>query len=136
MNEKIFDKLKVDQAIAPQDVTTDRTSSYFPVADYGWVAAIVTTDAVAQTKVVTIQLLKAINANGDSPAAWSSVVTETAPTGGSTLTAKVEKDVDDIGDGYTHVAVKVTSDDTGNAVGAAVLLRGSPRYAPPLADPS
>jgi hypothetical protein len=125
---KISETIRVDQIISPVDIDTDRTGLWLPVTHYRRALAVVTTDTVAQTKNVTIQLMQATDAAGTNAKALSDVVTKVAPTGGAKLTLQVEAKSDELDEGFTHVSAKVTSDNGAVVNGAAVLIRGEGRY--------
>jgi hypothetical protein len=129
LNKKLSELIRIDQAIAPVDIDTDRTSNYFSMANYRQALAVLTTAALADTKNATIQLLQATNSAGAGSKALSSVVTDIA-SGSEALTIQVEAKAEDmdLANGFTHIAVKVTTDNGAAVNGAAVLIRGDGRY--------
>lgn len=128
MNRKISETIRVDQGFAPVDIVTAQTSVYLSMENYRQIEGVVTTNTVAQTKNVTIQLFQAKNAAGLEAKALTGVVTSVAPTGGAKLTVVVEADASRLDEGFTHVAAKVTSDNGAALLAAAVLIRANGRF--------
>lgn len=128
MNRKLSEIVRVDQVVTPVDIATDRTGVYLPLADYRQVMATVTTDTVAATKNVTVQLFQAKDAAGTGAKALSALVTKVAATGGEKITLSVEANTSKLEKGYTHVTAQVTSDTAVALLGAAVLVRGGGRF--------
>lgn len=120
--------IKTDQAIAPVDITTDRTGSYVAMRNYRQVQALVTTATVPTDSVVTVQLLQAQDDSGTGEKALSAVVSQTAASGGEAITLTVEANASDLDDGFTHVTAQVTCDDDAAVNGAALLIRANGRY--------
>lgn len=126
----LSEEVQRDAALINSDITTDRTSSWFSMADYRRALATVQTDSVDATKVVTVSFLQATDSGGSGSKACGSTTTLTAGSGGEALDGTVEIDVSDLdtANGFTHIAVQLTSDN-GTAVNAASeLIRDNGRY--------
>lgn len=130
MGRKLTEVVKFVQAITPQDIATDRTSAYQPMKDVGRVVATANIATVAEGKKATIQILQAKDSSGTGAKALSALVEDTAGTGGEAMYLKVEAEAADMDDGFTHVAVQVTSDTAVAVIGSADLLFGDFRYNP------
>lgn len=128
MSAKISETIKVDQALGPVDINTAKTSGWFSMQHYRRAYGVVTTDTVAQTKSATVQLLQAQDASGTGSKPLTDVVSKTAPTGGAKLTVGVDVMSDHMDEGFTHIAVKATTDAGATLNAAAVLLRSEGRY--------
>lgn len=130
MLKLISEMVKVDQGFAPADIATDTTSLYFFMANYRQVQAIVNVNTVADTKNVVVQLMQATDSAGTGAKVLGDAVTQVAGTGGTKMNISVESDASlmDTANGFTHVAVKVTSDTVAALLAAAAIIRGNGRY--------
>lgn len=125
----ISEVVRVDQAIAPVDYsTTDRTSSYFSMENYRQVQGVLNTATVAAASNATIQLMQAQDSSGTGAKTLSALVTKVAGVGGEAFVLSIEADASDLDDGFTHVAVQITSDQGTAVNGSAVLIRGNGRH--------
>lgn len=125
---KLSEEVQVDAALINSDITTDRESGWFPMQDFRRALATVQTDSVDATKVVTVSFLQATDDSGSDSKACGNTTTLTAGSGGETLSGTAEINESDLDTDFTHVAVKLTSDN-GTAVNAAsTLIRDNGRY--------
>ena len=133
--EKLGEKSKFLFGLANADITTDRTGVYSPVAGFRLLRGLLIANTVADTKVVTIELLQATDSSGTGSKALKAAVTFTSD-GGETLIATVDALVEemDIANGFNHVAVKVTSNNASAVIGCAALELGDPRHLPVVAS--
>lgn len=131
-NAKLAEVVDLKVGVINADITTDRTGTYYDVSGASEIRAKLFTTTVAQTKVVTVELLQAQDSSGTGSKALVAAVTATAPTGGSVLSPEVECNVDalDAENGFTYVAVKVTSDNATAVIGCAALELYGLRYKP------
>lgn len=135
MNAKISEKTYIKVAIDSADIATaDRTSPYFAAGIARRVFARLVTGTVAQTKIATLEFLQATDDSGTGAKLLGERQTYTAPTGGGTADLSVDVDLDAIdGDnGFTHFAVKVTSDNATAVTGAVALAIGDLTHSLPL----
>ena len=131
MRGKIVENIKFAPGVLPQDITTDRTSAYYPMTNAARVAAQLTTGTIADTKKATVQLLQAKNATGTGAKALSALVEYVVDNeAGAPAFIQVEATADQMDKDFTHVAVKVTCDNAQAVQGAAVLAFGDLRYRP------
>lgn len=132
MNMKIGELIDIQPGVTPQDITTDRTSSYYSMQGIGRVLAQLTTATVAATKKATVQLMQAKDDIGTGAKALTEPVEATAGTGGEAIFLQVEAQAGemDIANGFTHVAVKVTCDHDSAVQGAALLIFGERSFKP------
>ena len=130
--KKITEMLDRKHGVINADITTDKTGAvYYDMAGFGKVVGVLITDTVADTKKAGIQLLQAKDAAGTDSKDLGTIAEETS-SGDQTLV--VTKEIDavemDSANDFTFVGVKVSSDDIVVVIGAAVILRGRPRYLP------
>lgn len=128
--EKILEIIKIEPAVLNSDITTARESTFRSAKDYRQFVAHLQTGTVAQTKVATVELLQATDASGTGKKRLGSLTTYTAPTGGGTanITAEARQDQMDSANGFTFIAVKVTSDNATAVLGGATLTLAKPVY--------
>ncbi|MGB9845889.1 MAG: hypothetical protein ACPLRH_00095 [Desulfotomaculales bacterium] len=130
---KLSELIKVQKAVAPADIITAKTSVYYSMAGIGRVLAVLTTATIAQGKKATIQLMQAKDAAGTGAkalgAAVEKVVTDAAGEA-VFLTAEAKASDLDLANGYSHVAVQVSSDNATAVYGAAVLIFGDLSFRP------
>jgi polyphosphate kinase 2 (PPK2 family) len=132
-NMKLSELVQVKQAVVPQDIVGGKTSAYYSMAGIGRVLAVLTTDTIAQTKKATIQLMQAKDAAGTGAKVLGSAVEKVvADAAGENvfLTAEAKASDLDLANGYTHVAVQVSSDNAMAVNGAAVLIFGDLSFRP------
>lgn len=129
MPMKISERVLIKEAVPPQDIATaDVTSAYYSMKGVGRVLAALTTATIAEGRNATVQLMQAKDDQGTDAKALGDLVTVTAGVGGENLlvTAEATAAEMDHANGYTHVAVRVGSDDPNAAPpdGAAILIFG------------
>lgn len=131
-SKKLSEAARYDVGVAPQDITTDRTGSWYDAAGFRRLLAFLTTATVATGQKATIIFQQATDSSGTDAKDLGTAVEVTAGSGGEELEAEVDAKVEDMDSGFTHIAVKVTCDDPASAgvQGAAMLVRGVPRYNP------
>jgi len=123
---KLSELVQVQEGVTPQDIVGGKTSSYYSMAGIGRVLAVLTTATVAETKKATIQLMQAKDDQGTGAKVLGTAVEKVADAGGEVIFLQVEAKASDLdlANGYTHVAVQVSSDDAVAVNGAAVLIFG------------
>lgn len=123
-NMSIGERYQIVSALAPQALDAAKTSAYQSMANRFRVLAVVTTGTVAATKKVTVQLKQATDSSGTGAKNLGTAVEATAGTGGEAIFLTAEAAVGDldIANGYSHVAVSVSTDDTNEPEAAAILL--------------
>lgn len=130
MNQKISEMLQVEEGVLNADIATDRTSAWYDASQFRRFAAKIFAKAVATGQVVTVQLLQAQDDAGTGSKALSSVTTVTAtasPT--EDLSGWAEAQDTDFDDGFSYIAVKLTSDDT-TVLANANLIMAEGRFKP------
>lgn len=125
-----------------QDIATDRTGAYVALTALRGprVTALAYANVIAPGANLTVQIVQATDSSGTGVKALTDVVTVTAPDDGLsptesvavTLTAMVDAMVANVdrANGFTHIAVKVTSDTAVAVNGGAVLIEDQLRFAP------
>jgi hypothetical protein len=122
-------KLVPGGAVINADIRTQRISSYLPMKDYGRVAAVLTTAAVTASKTATLQILQAKDDLGTD--AKNLVTTTSGTLGGvQNLGAEASQDEMDGQNGFTHVAVRMVSNNDAALLGACILFRSDAAYKP------
>jgi citrate lyase synthetase len=126
---KISERVQVKEAITPQDIATaDVTSAYYDLQGIGQVMVVITTGTIAETKKVTVQLMQAKDDQGTDAKTLGDAVELVAGNGGEKLFITTEANAAslDLANGFSHIAVKVGSDDPAATPpdGAAVLIFG------------
>lgn len=132
-NMKLSELVQVKQAVAPQDIVGGKTSPYYSMSGIGRVLAALTTGTIAQGKKATIQLMQAKDAAGTGTKVLGSAVEKVvADAAGEAifLTSEAKASDLDLANGYTHVAVQVSSDNATAVNGAAVLIFGDLSFRP------
>jgi hypothetical protein len=131
MNKKLTEILKIDKAVVNSDITTPRTSNYYSMSDYRKAVAVLLTDTIANTKKATLQFKQAKDSQGtDSTNLGSAVEVTVANPAGEQVKVVGEIDVSamDINNGFTHIAVTISSDNATAVIAACTLIRGNARY--------
>jgi hypothetical protein len=131
-NEKLSEGSYVAPILYNADITTDRTSTYFPANVGRRAQARLVTGTVAATKKATIEVLQGQGSGGANAKSLAGPVEFTAPSGGAEASIKIDVDFDaiDHANGFDHFAVKVTSDNDGALVGQVALQIGDVNYKP------
>lgn len=130
MSRKISEGLRTLAGVAPQDITTLRTGAFVSVAGAGRLLAAITTGSVAATKKVTAQFRQATDAAGTGAKNLGDPVEVIAPSGGAALTFAADANVERLDNGFSFVAVALSSDNATAVTGSAVLLLGNNRFNP------
>ena len=130
MNKKISEMIKVEEGVLNADIATDRTSTWYDASHWRRFAAKIFAKAVNTGQVVTVQLLQATSDAGAGSKALSAVTTITA-SGSPTedLAGWAEAQDTDFDDGFSYIAVKLTSDDT-TVLANANLIMAEGRFSP------
>ncbi len=125
---QLSDHIALDKGVINVDIATDRTSGWFPMKDFRQAIAHLQTDTVADTKIATVEFLQATDSSGTGSKVLGTKTTLTS-SGGEELDGQAEIEVTDMDEanGFDHIAIKLTSDDT-TVVGSAVLIRDKGRY--------
>jgi hypothetical protein len=124
---KLTELVQVRQAIIPQDIVDGKTSAYYSMKGMGRVLAVLTTAIIAQGKKATIQLMQAKDSAGTGAKALGAAVEKVAAdAAGEAIFLMVEAKASDLdlANGYSHVAVQVSSNNATAVNGAAVLIFG------------
>lgn len=130
---KLSELVQVKQAVVPQDIVGGKTSAYYSMSGIGRVLAVLTTGTIAQGKKATIQFMQAKDAAGTGAKILGSAVEKVvADAAGENVFLTVEAKASDLdlANGYTHVAVQVSSDNATAVNGAAVLIFGDLSFRP------
>jgi hypothetical protein len=129
---KLTETAKFDHAVVNADITTDRESSFVSAEGFNEFVGSLITGAAGAGSVATVQLLQAKNDSGGDKKPLTDVVSATAPDGGGALSVQAQawQDQLDVANGFTHVAVKVTSNNSVALIGAATLVRNIATYRP------
>ena len=128
-NEMLEELLWVD-GFSIQSLTSTTTtyiSVYNAFQDYERILAIGTMATMTLASTCVVTLLKATNSAGDG-ATSAGTATFTAATDALFGTAVVEKRTKELGDGYTHVAVRLVTDET--KYGGGSLMFGKAKIKP------
>ncbi|MGD9644056.1 MAG: hypothetical protein AB7V08_15160 [Elusimicrobiales bacterium] len=125
-NMKLSELVRVQRAITPQDIVGGKTSAYYSMTGIGRVMAVLTTALIAAGKKATIQLMQAKDAAGTGAKPLGAAVEKVAGGTGEEIVLQVEAKASDfdLANGYSHVAVQVSSDNATAVNGAAVLIFG------------
>lgn len=132
MNKKISEMLRIEEGVLNADIATDRTSAYYDASGWRRFAAKLFAKDVNSDKVCTVQLLQATDSSGTGSKALSSEVTVTSddsPSGDVSTIVEAQDTDFDTENGFTYIAVKVTSDDTSVLANANLIMANS-RFAP------
>lgn len=138
--KRLTEQLKVDNAIPSQSLgASNVTSDYFDMTKYRDALFMVNSGALADTNMVKMEIMQAKDASGTDAKAVNDadgnplVVEFTNDTGSSMdaaeLLAEVQGALMDTNNGFTHIAVKITSDDASSNV-SGTLIRGNGRFMP------
>lgn len=133
MFRKISEMLSFVEAVTPQDITQGVTSAYHSMAGIGRVLAVASTATIAKGKKLTLQLMQAKDATGDSAKALGDAVDVaiTADEGGAAFGKVEARDFDlDVNNGFAYVAVTISSDNAVAVDGAAILVFGDRTFNP------
>lgn len=125
-NMKLSELVQAQRAITPQDIVAGKTSAYYSMSGIGRVMAVLTTATIAAGKKATIQLMQAKDAAGTGAKVLGAAVEKVAGGTGEEIFLQVEAKAPDldIANGYSYVAVQVSSDNATAVNGAAVLIFG------------
>ena len=121
---KITEKVKIDKALAPQDIDSAQSSDWFDMAGYRRAIAVLVTEEISDGEEVTLKINEAKDDSGDSDQELDEIVVEA--DGNEELKIELEISTDDMTDGYTHIQVEAEADSADDA--AAILLRSDKRY--------
>lgn len=130
-NMKLTELVQVRQAVTPQDIVGGKTSAYYSMKGIGRVLAVLTTATIAQGKKAVIQLMQAKDSAGTGAKALGAAAEEVvADAAGKQIFLMAEAKASDLdlANGYSHVAVQVSSDNATAVNGAAVLIFGDLSY--------
>lgn len=129
---KLSERAVETVAIFPQDINGGAvTSSYFSAAKSRIFKALGFAKAVAATKKITLELLQATDSSGTGAKALGAAIAVTNTTGSAKdLTAVAEARVEemDVAGGFSHVAVRISTDNGATLLAAAVFEQGDLRY--------
>lgn len=129
-SQTIAERASYDVGVFPQDVgTSDVTGDWFSMESFNRVAAKAVSGEAADTETFTVQLLQATDSSGSDSKDLGTAVVATSGDADTVLEVLQEAKVSDLDDGFTHVAVKLASSETG-LDGAAVLIRADGAYRP------
>lgn len=126
-NAKLSQVLMGVIGVVNTDITTDRTGDYHDVSGARRLLGQLVTGTVADGSNATIQLMQAKDASGTDAKELTSAV-EAVSSGGEELLVEVDAEVAAMDTDFTHVAVKVTSNNGTAVPGAAVLNMGDLRF--------
>lgn len=125
MPMKLSELLQIREGVTPQDISAAKTSAYYSMQGIGRVLAQATTAALAAGKKLTVQLMQAKDAAGTGAKALGAAVDVVMTAGGAAFgQAEATAASLDHANGYTHVAVQISSDNGVAVNGAAILIFG------------
>lgn len=126
---EILEDVHIQEAVVNQSLTTGTafTSSYYAIQDYDRIVALASMEAMTAASTCILTLLKATDSSGTGSTS-AGTATFTAAAGALSGCVAVEKRSSELASTYTHVAVKVQTDET--KYGGAVLLRGKAKIKP------
>ncbi len=127
---KISEFAKHELAVYNADIVTPRTSTYRSARDFRQFAAVLVTSAITAGKKATVQLMQAKDALGTDAKVLGDAVNSDILGGSKLVQAEAYQAAMDGQNGFTHIAVTVSSDDTVPVVGAAVLVLADASYKP------
>ncbi len=131
MFRKLTETLSFQTAVTPQDISAGVTSSYYSMAGIGRVVAAATTAALGVGKKLTIQFKQAQDAAGLNAKNLGNAVNVVMAAGGAAFgTAEIQTTDMDANNGFTHLAVQISSDNGVAVDGAAVLAFGDRMFVP------
>lgn len=127
---KLGDQIKRDKGLINSDITTDRTSGWFDMANFRHAIAHLQTGSVNSGQKATVAFEQATDSGGTSAKALGSATEKTAGSGGEELDLEKEINVTDLDtdNSFTHVRIKVTCDNSTAVIGSAVLIRDKGRF--------
>ncbi|MCC6580063.1 MAG: hypothetical protein IT440_06440 [Phycisphaeraceae bacterium] len=129
-NSTFSQRVAVAAALDPQSVdNTNVTSDWANLSKFGRVAFVVNVGAIAATSTVDVALYEATsNAGAGAQALTGKAITQLV-TAGANQQAVIEARADELSDGFTHVACRVTvgvSTAVVSAVGLGIDARAEP----------
>lgn len=130
MVSKLSQRLRVKAAVIPQDIQAARTSPFASVVGAGQIMAAVTTAAVAVNKKVVVQFLQATDAAGTGAKALGDPVQKVATGSAGPLDLVAEAYTERLDEGFSFVAVQISSDNGAAVLGSAMLISGNNRFNP------
>ena len=129
MGVKLSQRLRVKAAVIPQDIQAARTSPYASIAGSGQIMAAVTTAALLVGKKATVQFLQAQDAAGTGSKNLGSAVDKVATVAGP-VDFVAEAYTEGLDDGFSFVAVRLSSDNGAAVLGSAMLIAANNRFNP------
>lgn len=131
MSYKITEILKIDQGLAPVDITEEKTSPFLAMNEFRRIVILVNTGKVDSGKKVTVQLMQAKDAAGAEAKPMGNPVEKTVEEAtGEMVHMVLESHVSEMEEGYSHLGVKLGTNNPAGVTGAVEILRGEPRYYP------
>jgi hypothetical protein len=128
---KISELVQIQPGVTPQDISAAKTSPYYSMKGVGRVLAQATTAALAAGKKLTVQLMQAKDNAGTGAKVLGAAVDLVMPGGGAAFAqAEATAASMDLANGYTHVAVQISSDNGAAVNGAAILILGDRSFRP------
>lgn len=132
MSTQLTERSVLKVAIVNADIVTDRTSAWFDAKGFRRFRAAALSGSVASTKVATLQILQAQDSSGTGAKALSALASHTGSGGGTPAILEVEAKQEsmDADGGFTHIAVRLTSDNSAALIAAACLELADPVFKP------
>lgn len=127
---KLSEHVDVDAGLINADITTDRQSGWVSMANFRRALGHLQTGSVDAGSSATLQFQQAQDSGGTGAKALGDAVSQTAGSGGEALEMEVEAFVSDMdtANGFTHIRMEVTCDNSSAVIGAATLVRDEGRF--------
>ena len=129
MNAKLSERVRSEIGVGPADISSAKTGTYFPVANYRRIQAVAVTAALGANKKATLQLMQAQDASGTGAKVLGAAVETTTVAGGAVRGGAPPPAAElDTNTGNTHGPGRLTSHHGSAVQGAAVLQLGDGRF--------
>lgn len=129
-SQTIEERASYDVGLRPQSTGDgSATGDFYDMQGYGRVAAFASTGQAADGTKLTVQLRQATDDEGSDEKDLGDPVEVTSDEADSVLEAMAEVNASDLDTDFTHVAVQVTTDESG-LNSQAVLIRADGSYRP------
>ena len=128
--KRLLEQYKILKVIDIQDIRTERTSGYISVCDFRKFVATLVTGTIAEGKKAKIEFVQAKDNAGTGVKTISGPLEYTAGIGGGKAVLNIENSTEDLDDGYNHIGIRISTDDTNIVNGCATLILGDARNNP------
>jgi len=130
---KLSEILAIDLGVEPADSQDESSAVFLSMADYDRVMAIAEIETMTDTKILTVQLRQATDAAGSGAKDLGTAGTFTAATAVALMghaVAEANSNEMDTANSFTFVGVRVTTDEGGNLMMGASIIRGMAKARP------